>query len=86
MNPHRTRTSLDRRPLNESQRAMVAAKIANLEKGQRPNQDGRIRLSAEIVQITQKAAASITNLPGNQRVPPNAPIGAGNIVPVNATM
>jgi ParB-like chromosome segregation protein Spo0J len=51
--------NLHRRHLDESQRAMVAAKIANLADGQRADQAGA---SIDAPAITQSAAAEILNV------------------------
>lgn len=47
-----------------SQTATIAAKIANLEWGQRVNQEAPIDVSAKAVPITKKAAVEMLNSVG----------------------
>lgn len=73
--------NLHRRHLDESQRATVAARIANLPNNQRVPAPAPIG-AGNVVPITQKAATKTTNFPDNQHVTQAAPIGAANIVPI----
>ena len=74
--------NLHRRHLDESQRATVAARIANLQDGQHVTQGPPYGEASNVVPITQKAATKTTNLPDNQQVTQAAPIGAANVVPI----